>query len=79
MRKSANISFSIDKQTGNDVLTLRELAIGYPKNIINQGLTFDLKRQESVALVGPNGIGKSTLLKAIVTGQTLLDGDIHLW
>ncbi|MDP4553586.1 ABC-F family ATP-binding cassette domain-containing protein [Alkalihalobacillus macyae] len=75
--KSANISFSIDKQTGNDVLTLRELAIGYPTNIINQGLTFDLKRQESVALVGPNGIGKSTLLKAIVSGQTLLDGDIH--
>lgn len=75
--KSANISFSIDKQTGNDVLTLRELAIGYPNNIINQGLTFDLKRQESVALVGPNGIGKSTLLKAIVSGQTLLDGDIH--
>ncbi|MBN8210879.1 ABC-F type ribosomal protection protein [Bacillus sp. NTK071] len=75
--KSANISFSIDKQTGNDVLTLRELAIGYPTNTINQGLTFDLKRQESVALVGPNGIGKSTLLKAIVTGQTLLDGDIH--
>ncbi|MDQ0485161.1 ABC-F family ATP-binding cassette domain-containing protein [Guptibacillus hwajinpoensis] len=75
--KSANISFSIDKQTGNDVLTLRELSIGYPNNIINQGLTFDLKRQESVALVGPNGIGKSTLLKAIVSGQTLLDGDIH--
>ena len=36
-----------------------------------------MKRQESVALVGPNGIGKSTLLKAIVSGETLLDGDIH--
>ena len=75
--KSANISFTIEKQTGNDVLTLRELAIGYPGNMITNGLTFDLKRQESVALVGPNGIGKSTLLKAIVSGETLLDGDIH--
>ncbi|MFK3961862.1 ABC-F family ATP-binding cassette domain-containing protein [Guptibacillus hwajinpoensis] len=75
--KSANITFGIDKQTGNDVLTLRELAIGYPNNTINDNLTFDLKRQESVALVGPNGIGKSTLLKAIVSGETLLNGDIH--
>ncbi|MCA0989624.1 ABC-F family ATP-binding cassette domain-containing protein [Guptibacillus algicola] len=75
--KSANISFSIDKQTGNDVLSVRELSIGYPDAVINDQLTFDLKRQESVALVGPNGIGKSTLLQAIVSGKTLLDGDIN--
>lgn len=74
--KSANISFSIEKQTGNDVLTIRDLAIGYPESVINSGLTFDLKRQESVALVGPNGIGKSTLLQAIVSGKTRLNGDI---
>ncbi|WP_377891860.1 ribosomal protection-like ABC-F family protein [Alkalihalobacillus sp. R86527] len=75
--KSANISFAIDKQTGNDVLSVRDLSIGYPGSVINDQLTFDLKRQESVALVGPNGIGKSTLLQAIVSGKTRLDGNIN--
>ncbi|TLS35282.1 ABC-F family ATP-binding cassette domain-containing protein [Pseudalkalibacillus caeni] len=75
--KSASMSFAIDRQSGNDVLKVNDLAIGYDEEILATGLTFDLNRQESVALVGPNGIGKSTLLKAIVQGGTIISGDIN--
>ncbi|WEG12508.1 ABC-F family ATP-binding cassette domain-containing protein [Pullulanibacillus sp. KACC 23026] len=66
--KSAAFSFQIEKQSGNDVLMVQDLAIGYPDQPepLSAGFSFQLHKTESVALVGPNGIGKSTLLKTIV-------------
>jgi ATP-binding cassette, subfamily F, member 3 len=64
--KSANFGFEIDRQSGNDVLHIDQLSIGYDQEPVSKNLTFRLTRGESVALVGPNGIGKSTLLKTII-------------
>lgn len=63
--KSANFSFDIEKQSGNEVLQTKDLAIGY-KNAVAQNLNFRITRGESLALIGPNGIGKSTLLKTLI-------------
>jgi len=53
--------------SGKDVLMVQDLSIGYPDlpNPLSSHLAFQLHKEESVALVGPNGIGKSTLLKTI--------------
>ncbi|TCP19723.1 ATP-binding cassette subfamily F protein 3 [Scopulibacillus darangshiensis] len=73
--KSARFSFAINKQSGYDVLSVNHLAIGYQsQDPIMRDLNFALTRGESVALVGPNGIGKSTLLKAIAGASTKLEG-----
>jgi ATP-binding cassette subfamily F protein 3 len=74
--KSASFSFEIEKQTGNDVLTVDSLAVGYDGKIISKNISFRAFRGESIALVGPNGIGKSTLLKTIIKKLPPLAGTI---
>ncbi|WP_332238470.1 ABC-F family ATP-binding cassette domain-containing protein [Sporolactobacillus sp. KGMB 08714] len=77
--KSASFSFDIEKQSGRDVLTAVDLAVGYSSGAaMISGLNFHITRGERVALVGPNGIGKSTLLKSIAGGSTKLAGEIRL-
>lgn len=74
--KSASFHFDIEKQSGNDVLQVKDATIGYDKDPIIEHVTMRLTRGDSVALVGPNGIGKSTLLKSIVNKLPLLHGDV---
>lgn len=76
--KSASFHFDIEKQSGNDVLQVNDATIGYDENPIIEHVTMRLTRGDSVALVGPNGIGKSTLLKSIVNKLPLLNGDVSL-
>ena len=74
--KSATFSFEIEKQSGNDVLTVDSLAVGYQGRKVSESITFRAYKGESIALVGPNGIGKSTLLKTIIKKLPALDGSI---
>ncbi|WP_218938614.1 ABC-F family ATP-binding cassette domain-containing protein [Bacillus toyonensis] len=74
--KSASFHFDIEKQSGNDVLQVKDATIGYDEDPIIEHINMRLTRGDSVALVGPNGIGKSTLLKSIVNKLQLLHGDV---
>jgi ATP-binding cassette subfamily F protein 3 len=74
--KSATFSFEIEKQSGNDVLTVDSLAVGYKGNKVSENISFRAFKGESIALVGPNGIGKSTLLKTIIKKLPELAGTI---
>ncbi len=78
--KSAIFSFGIEKQSGRDVLMVQDLGVGYPdqSNPLSDALNFQLHKAESVALVGPNGIGKSTLLKTIAGKLMKKSGDFSL-
>jgi ATP-binding cassette, subfamily F, member 3 len=69
--KKAHFSFEIDRQSGNDVLDIHDLSIQFAQKSepLFRNVTFRLERGENVALIGPNGIGKSTLLKAIVSDK----------
>jgi ATP-binding cassette, subfamily F, member 3 len=74
--KSATFTFQIDRQSGNDVLKVNNLSIGYEKDEeISRHIDFSVKKGDSIALVGPNGIGKSTLLKTLVNKLGPLSGD----
>lgn len=75
--KSARFGFTIQKQSGNDVLNIDSLAIGYSGEPVSRNISMKLYRSESLALVGPNGVGKSTLLKTIMKELPALAGDIH--
>lgn len=75
--KSANFSFQIERQSGNEVLNVVDLAIGYGSNQISKNIHFRIQRGDSIALLGPNGVGKSTLLKTIVGQLQALSGNIH--
>ncbi|KML04137.1 ABC-F family ATP-binding cassette domain-containing protein [Rossellomorea marisflavi] len=74
--KSASFAFQIDRPSGNDVLHVNDLTIGYDDGeAIASHIDFSIKKGDSIALVGPNGIGKSTLLKTLVNKLQALSGD----
>ena len=75
--KSARFGFEIKKQSGNDVLNIQSLSVGYGDHAVSKNVSLKLYRTESLALVGPNGVGKSTLLKTIIKELPALAGDIH--
>ncbi|WP_210471681.1 ABC-F family ATP-binding cassette domain-containing protein [Sporosarcina sp. 6E9] len=75
--KSANFTFSVERPSGNDVLAVDNLAIGYDKGPISEDLNLRVYKGDRIALIGPNGVGKSTLLKTIVKKQTELAGEIR--
>ncbi|GAA0431955.1 ABC-F family ATP-binding cassette domain-containing protein [Lentibacillus halophilus] len=66
--KSASFSFRINRASGNDVLKVDNLSMHYDDQPIFQHITIHASRGERMALTGPNGVGKTTLLKTI-TGQ----------
>ncbi|MDT2739513.1 ABC-F family ATP-binding cassette domain-containing protein [Enterococcus canintestini] len=77
--KSAHFLFHIDKVSGNVVLQLNDGAIGYsPTDILAQPVDLDIRRQDAIALVGPNGIGKSTLLKSLIGQLPFIRGEAQL-
>ncbi|WP_338471502.1 ABC-F family ATP-binding cassette domain-containing protein [Niallia sp. XMNu-256] len=76
--KSASFHFDIEKQSGNEVLTIQSLSIGYGTEAVSKDINLRITRSESIALVGPNGVGKSTLLKTIVEKLPALNGDIRI-
>lgn len=73
--KSANIQFEFDRNTGNDVFHIKNLEIGYDSPITT-GITFEVTKGDHIAIIGPNGIGKSTLIKTIADIQKALNGKI---
>ncbi|QNK90406.1 ABC-F family ATP-binding cassette domain-containing protein [Sporosarcina sp. resist] len=75
--KSANFTFSIDRPSGNDVLALEDVAVGYDSIPVSTGIGLRAYKQDRIALIGPNGVGKSTILKTIVKFQEPLAGKIR--
>ena len=75
--KSARFGFDIQKQSGNDVLNIQSLSVGYGDHAVSSNISLKLYRTDSLALVGPNGVGKSTLLKTIMKELPALAGQIH--
>ena len=75
-RKKARIEFNPSVTSGNDVLQLRDISMGYGERILFKDLNLDIYRGEKVALIGANGIGKSTLFKIIMNEIAPLSGNI---
>ncbi|MDA9461452.1 ABC transporter ATP-binding protein uup [Enterococcus mundtii 3F] len=72
--KQAHFLFNVAKPSGNVVLQVEDAAIGYDGTVLSEPINLDIRRQEAIALVGPNGIGKSTLLKSIIQQLPFIRG-----
>lgn len=75
--KAPRIQFIAEKTSGDRVIEAIDLDVGYSKATpLVQHIDFDLRQQEAIAVVGPNGIGKSTLLKTLMQELEPLGGEI---
>ncbi|MHA6532798.1 ABC transporter ATP-binding protein [Paenibacillus sp. BAC0078] len=65
--KKASFSFEPDFMSGKEVLQVRNVAVSFSEDRapLFQNASFELRRGETAALIGPNGIGKSTLLQCM--------------
>ena len=73
--KSTNIQFDFDRNTGNDVFHIKNLEIGY-NTPITKGINIEVTKGDHIAIIGPNGIGKSTLIKTIAGLHDQLGGEV---
>ena len=76
--RQMHISFSPNEDSGKEVLKVENLSIGYNNQILTSNINFLIKKQHIVGIIGPNGIGKSTLLKTIMHSINPLNGSIKL-
>ena len=74
-KKAANMTFQSEKTSGNIVLTVENASIGYDGEVLSQPINLDLRKMNAVAIVGPNGIGKSTFIKSIVDQIPFIKGE----
>lgn len=74
--KKMSLSFSLSQPSGNNVLMIEEATIGYPNKILSQNIHLSIYRQDKIALIGKNGVGKSTLLHTIMKQIPLIKGTI---
>lgn len=64
--------------SGNDVLHAENLSKSFPDKTLFSGVNFDVRRSEKVAIIGPNGVGKSTLFKMLLGKVKYDSGEIKL-
>ncbi|VLP11506.1 ABC transporter ATP-binding protein [Streptococcus pneumoniae] len=74
-KKAANMTFQSEKTSGNVVLTVENAAVGYDGEVLSQPINLDLRKMNAVAIVAPNGIGKSTFIKSIVDQIPFIKGE----
>lgn len=63
--KSVRFKFDPKFRSGNDVLMVDDASMSYDRQLFHN-VSFEIKRGDRVALLGPNGIGKTTLMKIIL-------------
>lgn len=70
------INFKADRPSGKEVLIAQDLTIGYPDKTMVNNISFQVNKGDRIAIIGPNGIGKSTLLKTIMKKLAIKSGSI---
>jgi ATP-binding cassette, subfamily F, member 3 len=76
-QSSGDFRLQAIERTGNHVLTVTELAVGYPDKLLAEKISFILRRGECLGIIGPNGSGKTTFLKTILRKIDPLAGEVR--
>jgi manganese/zinc/iron transport system ATP- binding protein len=63
----------------DNCLVIRDLAVAYGRKLVLQGVSADIRRGQAIGIIGPNGGGKSTLLKAILGMAPVVSGSVTLF
>ncbi|MCT2878287.1 ribosomal protection-like ABC-F family protein [Lactobacillus delbrueckii] len=75
-KSKVRIKFDSARPSGKEVLILKDLAVGYPDKTMLKDISFQINKGDRVAIIGQNGIGKSTLLKTVMKQLPVKSGAI---
>lgn len=76
LQPHVRFQFTTQQTSGNEVLKVKDLQTGYQNNELKQDITFTLKKHERLGVIGPNGVGKSTLIRTLIDQIPPLQGTI---
>jgi ATP-binding cassette subfamily F protein 3 len=76
-QSSGDFRLQAIERTGNHVLTVTDLAVGYPEKHLAGDISFILRRGECLGIIGPNGSGKTTFLRTILNKISALSGEVR--
>ena len=74
--RSIHFQFHSDKDSGTEVLDVENAKIGYDEQVLAGPLSFTVRKPQRIGIIGPNGIGKSTLLKSLLHQIPLVSGTV---
>ncbi|HTQ06177.1 MAG TPA: ABC-F family ATP-binding cassette domain-containing protein [Polyangiaceae bacterium] len=77
-RQTPSFRFEAERPSGRDVLALKEISKAYGEHKVLERVSLTVRRGERVAVIGRNGLGKSTLLK-VATGALAADAGSVTW
>jgi ATPase subunit of ABC transporter with duplicated ATPase domains len=77
-RRTPHFRFEEARKSGKEVLTAKGVAKAYGAKKVLDGVSLEVRRGDKIAVIGPNGLGKSTLLKILV-GSLERDGGEVSW
>ena len=76
-QSSGDFRLQAIERTGNHVLTVSDLTVGYPAKELAGVISFILRRGECLGIIGPNGSGKTTFLRTILNKVSPLKGEVR--
>lgn len=76
MMASLDFEFNYRECPGKVLAEVKNVSFGYNKNLLIEGLSFPVLRNDKLAIIGKNGKGKSTLLNLIAKELTPVSGEI---
>lgn len=75
-RRDPSIMFKTNREIGNEVLEIDDIYTSYDDNKVLNGVTFKVEKTDKIAIIGGNGVGKTTLLETIMGNLTPDSGSV---
>lgn len=76
--RKVKLRFTPKVKSGRDVLTVENLSVSYNEHLVFNNIQLNIYKGERVGIIGPNGIGKSTLLKVIAQKLDEYSGTVNI-
>lgn len=75
--QDVRMSFHVNKHSGNDILRVEDLKMSFDSRSLFENVSFSLEKGDRVGMIGPNGVGKTTLFRILLNELQPSAGDIH--